>query len=151
MRLRFFTRSKSLYEHQKATPGVHPVMPPSQPAPLQAPTPTALPHAGLVVDPFASYASAQEDYRAFQVSSGFDLMHSGVAPQTAADVQNFNAAQDAIRADPTAMPHDPMHAAPLDQPWHAPFAGDPLAPMQQDPLQPPMPFDPMGMLKPPGG
>jgi len=80
-------------------------------------------HADLVSDPMGSLARATEQFAAWQVASGFDLLRAHHGIETASDAQNVMLAlQQGAHVPAPMQPYTP-----LDQPWHAQPMNDPLA------------------------
>ena len=54
---------------------------------------------------------AELEFNAFQIRSGMDIIHDNMDPQTAAELQNQQAAMDEMQRDPFAMENafDPFH------------------------------------------
>lgn len=93
-----------------------------------------LPHLNMIADPTSHWVDALQCFHSLQLESGFDLMRSGLGPQTAADLQNLQVAQDHRGSTlgsppyppPTPVPvhHEPRHV----EPWNNPLSTIPGAP-----------------------
>lgn len=119
-----------------------------QPAPT---VPDQLVQPDLVCDPVSTLATAQFDFADFQYKNGQDILQSGIAPQTAAELQNVQLAQEA-NALSMLPPEQPIAPQLQTPPQFQNFSANRMRPL--DPLStvPGGPgFQPFGMPKPPGG
>jgi hypothetical protein len=88
-----------------------------------------VPHAGLSGDPLLDLAHSLERFHSWQLSSGFDLLHDGMGPQTASDLLNMAAARDhqaGVASVPAYQPPAPEPAV-FDRPWHKEPWHDPMS------------------------